>query len=156
MASLKVRLKWRSESGPVDPIVVYLLVCDWILFLPLGSMLGSSSSSPKICASSVNDNSTSNSFFPASFPASPFPSSSPGCPLTGSPSLPSPWPTPPCLSPNLNLGVSICGIGIVYFPLPLGRTVSPWEIYFRKLSRILPLTILRNLLWSRLIGWSTL
>ena len=50
---------------------VYLLVTEGIAFLPLGSILGRASSSPKIEASSSRLRSTSSSLLPAEFPAHP-------------------------------------------------------------------------------------
>ena len=40
MARLKVRLKWRSDSGPVWRMPVYLSFVVMIFFLPFGSMRG--------------------------------------------------------------------------------------------------------------------
>ena len=48
MARLKVRLKWRSDSGPVWRMPVYLSLVVMMFFLPFGSMRGRASSAEDV------------------------------------------------------------------------------------------------------------
>ena len=64
-ACRNVRLKWRNDSGPARRMPTYLSFWAMIRCLPLGSMRGSCSSSPMICASSSSDSSTSSACSPA-------------------------------------------------------------------------------------------
>src|SRR6266545_1714889 len=148
-ACLKVRRKWRSDSGPVLLMPVYLSFQATIFSLPFGSMRGRASSSPRISASSSSETSTSTRCSPGRSPASPAPGWTSPCPST-SPTSPSPWATPPCcFSPNTKCGMSTDGSGMETAFLPLRATISPWLMYLRRFCLILPRMIWRNRRWSR-------
>ena len=61
--SRNVRLKWRRLSGPTLRMLEYLIFSTGIVRRPRGWILGSSSSSPRIVASSSRLTSTSRMWF---------------------------------------------------------------------------------------------
>src|SRR5215510_6043378 len=69
-ASRKVRLKWRRLSGPTRRMFEYLTFSTGTVRRPRGWMRGSSSSSPRMAASSSRPTSTSRMWCPGSSPGS--------------------------------------------------------------------------------------
>src|SRR3989344_369869 len=135
---------------------VYLSRLFSIVFFPRGSIRGSSSSSPRISASSWSESSTSSACSPGLFPAWPWPSPGCGWPCAiSSPGLPSPCPTPLRASPNLKRGISIDGIGIATLSLPLRTIMSPFVMYLRRSCLIRPLTMFLKRARSRRTSVST-
>src|SRR6266540_555531 len=142
-ASRKVRLKWRRLSGPTRRTFEYLDFSTGRVRLPRGRIRGSSSSSPRISASSSRLTSTSRRCWPGAVP---------GEPSRGSPASPSPCPTPPAsFQPKRNRGISIWGRGMETTCLPCRPISSPSVRYFRNSFLMTPRTICLNLFTSRSI-----
>src|SRR5438128_4788760 len=151
-ACLYVRLKCRSDSGPVVCTPVYFTFGVVRFFLPLLWMRGSASSSPRMSASSSRERSTSSECCPSPCPAFPLPSPSTAPGARTVPGWPSPCPTPPwSLWPYRKWGMSMEGTGMVMRSLPFFPIISPFWMYLRRFSLILPRMISRNRLWSCLI-----